>query len=229
MSCTLSPIHGVPWEKSGSDQEDARLGGSLLQHRSPVTQLAPGGCLSSKPQNLHCRGLESKLEKAPSKRKPSTNPQASHLQNFRSAPVVEPSDHRLIPLYSLIYSSVYKHRRKPAVFRDQLYKHFETVPAGDFEAFTNKLIQAGSSLEFLKYADPLFEILFVGGLLQPGGSYIDDGSPICPWAIVNAKEPASAEELKKYIDVQNKLIRRYGSSCKLLVKLTLRYCRLSQI
>jgi hypothetical protein len=54
----------------------------------------------------------------------------------------------------------------------------------------------------------LFEILFVGGLLQPGGNYIDDGSPVCPWAIVNAKDPASADELKKYIDVQNKLIRR---------------------
>ncbi|KAF9653825.1 ARM repeat-containing protein [Thelephora ganbajun] len=100
-------------------------------------------------------------------------------------------------------------KHEPTVFRDQLYKHFETIPPGDFEAFTNKLIQAGSTLEFLKYADALFEILFVGGLLQPGGSYIDDGSPICPWAIVNANDPASAEELKKYIDVQNKLIRRY--------------------
>jgi len=54
----------------------------------------------------------------------------------------------------------------------------------------------------------LFEILFVGGLLQPGGSYVDDGSPICPWAIVNAKDPDEVDEFKKYIDVQNKLIRR---------------------
>jgi hypothetical protein len=99
-------------------------------------------------------------------------------------------------------------RFESAVFRDQLYKHFETVPSGDFDAFTNKLIQAGSTLEFLKYADPLFEILFVGGLLQPGGSYVD-GTPTCPWAIVNAEEPASVEKLKKYIDVQNKLIRRF--------------------
>lgn len=44
--------------------------------------------------------------------------------------------------------------------------------------------------------------------MQPGGNYIDDGSPICQWAIVNAKDAASADDLKKYIDVQNKLIRR---------------------
>ena len=116
-------------------------------------------------------------------------------------------DH-LTPLHLLTRSHICEPRRGSTVFRDQLYKHIETVPPGDFDAFTNKLIQAGSTLEFLKYADPLFEILFAGGLLQPGGNYIDDGSPVCPWAIVNAKEPASAEELKKYIDVQNKLIRR---------------------
>ena len=132
------------------------------------------------------------------------------MRNFCPTPLVEQSDHPPIPLYSLIY----KPRPQSPVFRDQLYKHFETVPIGDFEAFTNKLIQAGSTLEFLKYADSLFEILFVGGLLQPGGSYIDDGSPVCPWAIVNSKDPASTEELKKYIDVQNKLIRRYETTEK---------------
>lgn len=94
------------------------------------------------------------------------------------------------------------------VFRDQLYKHLETVPPEDFDAFTNKLIQAGGQLELLKYAEALFEILFVGGLLQPGGNYIDDGAPSCSWAIVNAKEPASVDDLKKYVDVYNKLIRR---------------------
>lgn len=165
-----------------------------------------GACLSSKPQNLHYRGYESEREKVPSKHRPNTNPQASDPQNLPSVPRVE-----LRYQLHFTFPSV----RSPAdlaggstVFRDQLYKHFETVPSGDFEAFTNKLIQAGSALEFLKYADTLFEILFVGGLLQPGGNYIDDGSPICSWAIVNAKEPASSDELKKYIDVQNKLIRR---------------------
>ncbi|KAK1232296.1 hypothetical protein PQX77_004547 [Marasmius sp. AFHP31] len=100
-------------------------------------------------------------------------------------------------------------KHEPTVFRDQLYKHLENVPEGDFDAFTTKLIQAGSTLEFLKYADPLFEIILVGGLLQPGGSYYDDGAPVSPFTIFNAKEPAEIEDLKKYVDVLNKLIRRY--------------------
>ncbi|ESK97169.1 eukaryotic translation initiation factor 5c [Moniliophthora roreri MCA 2997] len=100
-------------------------------------------------------------------------------------------------------------KHEPTVFRDQLYKHLETVPEGDFDSFSTKLIQAGSTLEFLKYADPLFEIILVGGLLQPGGSYYDDGAPISPFTIFNAKEPTEVEDLKKYVEVLNKLIRRY--------------------
>lgn len=94
------------------------------------------------------------------------------------------------------------------VFRDQLYKHLETVPAGDFDAFATKFVQAGSTLEFLKYADALFEIILVGGLLQPGGSYVDDGAPVSPFTIFNAKEPAEVDDIKQYIEVINKLTRR---------------------
>ncbi|KAG6837719.1 hypothetical protein H0H93_003521 [Arthromyces matolae] len=100
-------------------------------------------------------------------------------------------------------------KHEPTVFRDQLYKHLETVPEGDFESFAVKLVQAGAQLEFLKYADGLFEIILVGGLIQPGGSYVEDGAPVSPFTIFNAKEPVQVEEIKKYIDVLNKLIRRY--------------------
>ena len=105
------------------------------------------------------------------------------------------------PLYDtdLIFSTV---------FRDQLYKHLETVPEGDFEGYYNKLVQAGSTLEFLKYADTLFEIFFTGGLLQPGGNYVQDTAPSSPFSILKAKDPAQIDDLKKYVDVLNKLIRR---------------------
>ncbi|KAF7985038.1 hypothetical protein HWV62_8869 [Athelia sp. TMB] len=100
-------------------------------------------------------------------------------------------------------------KHEPGVFRDQLYKHLETVPENDFDSFATKLVQAGGTLEFLKYADALFEILLVGGLIQPGGSYVDDGAPVSPFTIFNAKEPANVDDIKKYIEVLNKLIRRY--------------------
>jgi hypothetical protein len=94
------------------------------------------------------------------------------------------------------------------VFRDQLFKYFETVDQGDFDAYTTKLIQAGSTLEFLKYADVLFELILVGGLLQPGGAYVEDGAPTSPFTILNSKTPAGTEDIKPYIEVLNKLIRR---------------------
>ncbi|EPT04903.1 hypothetical protein FOMPIDRAFT_1021680 [Fomitopsis schrenkii] len=100
-------------------------------------------------------------------------------------------------------------KHEPTIFRDQLYKHLETVPDNDFEGVTNKLVQAGSTLEYLKYADALFEILLIGGLLQPGGSYLDDGAPPSPFSILKAKEPVEVADVKLYIDVLNKLIRRY--------------------
>ena len=102
-------------------------------------------------------------------------------------------------------------KHEPTVFRDQLYRHLESVPQGDFDAVSNKLIQAGSTLEFLKYSDALFDVLLAGGLLQPGGAYLDADGPTSPFSIVQAAEPPTVEELKKYVDVFNKLIRRYVS------------------
>ncbi|EKM54281.1 uncharacterized protein PHACADRAFT_258024 [Phanerochaete carnosa HHB-10118-sp] len=100
-------------------------------------------------------------------------------------------------------------KHEPSVFRDQLYKYLETVQPGDFDGYYNKLVAAGGQLELLKYADALFEILLVGGLLQPGGGYLDDGAPPSPFSIFNSKEPVEVADVKKYVDVLNKLIRRY--------------------
>ncbi|KAL5528364.1 hypothetical protein ACEPAF_7500 [Sanghuangporus sanghuang] len=98
---------------------------------------------------------------------------------------------------------------EPAAFRDQLYKHLETVQEGDFDGYYNKLVQAGSTLEFLKYADTFYEIFFCGGLLQPGGTYLQDGAPPSPFSILKARDPLEVDDMKKYIDVLNKLVRRY--------------------
>ncbi|KAI0268643.1 eIF4-gamma/eIF5/eIF2-epsilon-domain-containing protein [Gloeopeniophorella convolvens] len=100
-------------------------------------------------------------------------------------------------------------KHEPTVFRDQVYKHLEATPPGDYDAVANKLIQAGSTLELLKYSDALFDILFVGGLLQPGGSYLDEVGPTSPFSLFQIKDPASVEEIKKFVEVLNKLIRRY--------------------
>ena len=38
-------------------------------------------------------------------------------------------------------------------------KYLETVQPGDFDGYYNKLVAAGVQLEFIKYADALFELL----------------------------------------------------------------------
>ncbi|KAG8690813.1 hypothetical protein FRC11_008967 [Ceratobasidium sp. 423] len=99
-------------------------------------------------------------------------------------------------------------KHEPSVFRDQLYKQLEPVQAGDFEGYTKELVAAGGTLEYLKYADTLFEILIVGGLLQPGGNFLDEGAK-SPFSIANVPEPVQVDEVKKYVEVFNNLIRRY--------------------
>ncbi|CAE7093914.1 unnamed protein product [Rhizoctonia solani] len=99
-------------------------------------------------------------------------------------------------------------KHEPSVFRDQLYKQLEPVQSGDFEGYTKELVAAGGTLEYLKYADTLFELLIVGGLLQPGGSFLDEGAK-SPFSIANVPEPVQVEEVRKYVEVFNKLIRRY--------------------
>ena len=93
-----------------------------------------------------------------------------------------------------------------------MYKHLETVsqgPQGNYDAVANKLIQAGSTLEFLKYADALFDILFVGGFLQPRGLYLDAVGPMSLFSLVQIKASAEIDEIKKFVEVLNRLIRRY--------------------
>jgi hypothetical protein len=59
-------------------------------------------------------------------------------------------------------------------FRDSLLTYLISLPSDATpDAILAKLVLAGSQLELLKYSDAFFEVLICGGLLQPGGSYLD--------------------------------------------------------
>lgn len=63
----------------------------------------------------------------------------------------------------------------PEGFRDALLLHLALIPEPPTtDALVAKLVTAGAALEFLKYSEQLFELLFIGGLIQPGGSFLDD-------------------------------------------------------
>ncbi|KAL7415507.1 hypothetical protein BDY24DRAFT_349433 [Mrakia frigida] len=112
---------------------------------------------------------------------------------------------------------------EPEVFRDALLSHLLPIPPTQYDLIATKLITAGSTLEFLKYSDALFEIVFVGGILQPGGSYVEDGkTERSPFAIIGGKDEiegtAVAEgadqkdilaEVTQKVEVMKKVIQRY--------------------
>ncbi|KAK0535294.1 hypothetical protein OC834_000114 [Tilletia horrida] len=109
---------------------------------------------------------------------------------------------------------------EPEAFRDALYKHLEPVKPDDFDAFAATLDKAGNTLDYRKYADQFFEILIVGGLLAPGGQFLDDEAPPSPFSISNAKA-ATVADIKPYVTVFDKVIRRYKFLQKVLEESTL--------
>lgn len=96
---------------------------------------------------------------------------------------------------------------KKKVFRDQFVKFFEQVPDNDFEGLLNALDKAGNTLEYRKYCDQFFEIYIAGGLLAPGGSFLDENVPLTRFSIFEAKS-ASVEDVKPFVSTLEKLIRR---------------------
>ncbi|SCV69691.1 BQ2448_1085 [Microbotryum intermedium] len=99
---------------------------------------------------------------------------------------------------------------EPLAFRDQLIKHLESVPERDFDAVAAKLDVLGNQLDYRKYEQQLFELLLVGGLLAPGGGFLDDGAAKSTFSVTgSAKEPVEVSDVKSIVDVFNKLTRRY--------------------
>lgn len=91
-------------------------------------------------------------------------------------------------------------------FRDALLLHLSLLPSPPSnDALVASLVQAGSTLELLRYYEQLFELLFVGGLLQPGGSYLDDKrSPV-----YLLKNEADYDGVKGIVEVLKRVIQRY--------------------
>lgn len=116
-----------------------------------------------------------------------------------------------------------------AEFRDTLLKHLSTLPPGDLDAVSAKLEALGNQLDFRKYEGPLFELLLVGALLAPGGSYVEDGAERSPFSILTStKHPVETADMKKHVDVFNRLIRRcvHRRPSQRILVLTL--CRMSR-
>ncbi|CAO1618227.1 unnamed protein product [Sympodiomycopsis kandeliae] len=110
---------------------------------------------------------------------------------------------------------------EPEAFRDALLSHFDSVTSPtDWDGFTAALDKAGNTLDYRKYSDQLFDILIAGGILAPGGSYEDEEAPLSPFAVFAAPS-AKVDDVKPYISVIDKVIRRYKFLQKPLEETTL--------
>jgi len=98
----------------------------------------------------------------------------------------------------------------PTSFRDAIFQGFLEAEK-DLEQVSKFLDVAGQKLDYRRYGETLFDILFAGGILAPGGAVIDDGDPdkVCRTQVCVFEAEADVVALKAFTQVFVKLIRRY--------------------
>lgn len=110
----------------------------------------------------------------------------------------------------------------PELFRDAFVKEFADVNPTDYDGITNKLINCGNVHDYHRYGDALFELLYLGRLILPGG-LLDKSGTFFNISIANRTDDA---EIVKVMEVLIKVIRRYkylGSNLEEVTKNILQY------
>lgn len=102
-----------------------------------------------------------------------------------------------------------KEKRDPTGFRDALLLGLSETD--DLEQLSKYLDVNTSKLDYRRYAEALFDILFAGGILAPGGSLLTDGDPDKPQStdMCLFRREGDLAAIKAYYEVFFKLIRRY--------------------
>ncbi|XP_050405785.1 eIF5-mimic protein 2 [Patella vulgata] len=103
-----------------------------------------------------------------------------------------------------------KEKYDPIVFRDAIIQGLNET-GSDLEQVAKFLDSAGGRLNYRRYADVLFNVLFAGGHLAPGGSLIEEAEPDKPFQtdVCVFKTEESVDKLKDFYEVLYKLLRRY--------------------
>ncbi|KAJ1974271.1 hypothetical protein H4R35_003694 [Dimargaris xerosporica] len=98
----------------------------------------------------------------------------------------------------------------PEAFREQVVTIIEDIDASKdkFEQVLNNLDVAGNTLDYRRYGETLFEILIAGGIVAPGGIIEAEDDVELTFNIFTVSE-GTIDNIKPYVDVFNRLIRRY--------------------
>lgn len=103
-----------------------------------------------------------------------------------------------------------KEKYEPNVFREAIIQGLNETQ-GDLEKVSKYLDVSGSRLDYRRYADVLFDVLFAGGSLAPGGCIVESTVQTKPSRtdVCLFKCDASPDHIKNFYGVFYKLIRRY--------------------
>ncbi|KAK0053190.1 basic leucine zipper and W2 domain-containing protein 1 [Biomphalaria pfeifferi] len=103
-----------------------------------------------------------------------------------------------------------KEKYDPTAFRDSIIAGLSEC-GGDLDQVSRYLDREGSKLNYRRYAEVLFDILFAGGILAPGGfivESVDSGKPVRSDICV-FRWDGELDKLRNFYSVFYKLIRRY--------------------
>jgi len=103
-----------------------------------------------------------------------------------------------------------KEKYDPTAFRDSIIAALGEC-GGDLELVSKKLDKESGKLNYRRYAEVLFDTLFAGGILAPGGFIVESTDPEKP----SRSETCvflwedDLDKLRSFYDVLQRLIRRY--------------------
>lgn len=98
-----------------------------------------------------------------------------------------------------------KEKYDPTNFRDQIVAGLNEANS-DLEQASKFLIQAGSKLDYRRYAEALFDILITGGILAPGGTILTDNNA-AKLCIFNTDE--DLDSMRNITHMFERMIRQY--------------------
>jgi len=102
-----------------------------------------------------------------------------------------------------------KEKYDPSAFRDAILQGLDEAGT-DIEQKSKFLDLAGSRLDYRRYAEPLLDVLFAGGILAPGGTILQDaGEKVLLYENCVFRAAADIASLKSHYEVLYKMIRRY--------------------
>ncbi|XP_071477612.1 eIF5-mimic protein 2-A-like [Diadema antillarum] len=103
-----------------------------------------------------------------------------------------------------------KEKYDPIGFRDNILQGLNDAGT-DLEQVSKFLDGAGSKLNYRSYAETLFDILFAGGILAPGGSVVEDSdkTKVCRSEVCVFTTEDNAQAMQNFGEVFSKLTRRY--------------------